>query len=443
VLSHKLSADGSRVAVGGVNGSLRVYEAETGKLVSVMLGGWSAVYQALYVDAGKVIRTVHTDGVVHDFAADTGKPMREVKLDLKAATHFIALSADGKLLASSTDGGECTIWDLTAGKELAKLKGKLFGYREQVFGPGPFPLPVPGGPPQPVPPVAPPAPPGRIPPPPMGQPGPPQFVGAFSTDGKLFAAVTGQDDTITVWDTANGEEKHAVKVPNGTGSLAFSADDTHLFAGPTRREVIAPVQPNEKPAEAAFIRRYDLKTGKEVQSWKAQPAAERQGGRYSYSMAAALYPLPDKETLVVVEKQVYELWPPPPGLPGRRMRGNEYASVRLIDLAGKKADKIVQTEREAGRIGVAPDGKRLWFVTTVTHQQGGVPKAVVQVVDTTTGMLAEAELREVRWTGAGATVAFHPDGNSFIVGTGDGLLSVWDVAKLKERKPEPKPDGKQ
>jgi WD40 repeat protein len=391
-----------------------------------------------------VLRVVHTDGVIHDFDANDGKPLRELRLDLKGVPHPVALSADGKFLACAAESGDCAILDLDTAKELARPKGKLSVYREPGFGPGgPFPLPPGGGAPV-APPALPPgggAPPaarlgGVRPPPPIDvPPGPPQFAASFSADGNLFAAVTGEGNAVSVWESATGEEKHAVKVPKGTGAVAFSADGAYLFTGQTRPGDAAPADGDEKPA-TAFLRRFELKTGKEVQTWKAGAAPERKGGKFAHSSAVALYALPDKETLAVVESQVYNLWPPPPIPAGGRMPLNQYASVRLIDLAGRKADRFVNADREAGGIGVTPDGMRIGFVVSVLEPTAA--RAVARVVEVATGAASEATLSDLRNHGLKSLLAFRPDGKDFVVGTGDGALQVWELTKLKEKKPDGK-----
>jgi hypothetical protein len=67
-----------------------------------------------------------------------------------------------------------------------------------------------------------------------------------------------------------------------------------------------------------------------------------------------------------------------------------------------------------------------------------VPKAVARVIDVGTGTVSEATLTELRFHGVKSQVAFRPDGKEFVVGTGDGVLQVWETAKLKGKKPEGK-----
>jgi WD40 repeat protein len=349
VASHLISNDGQRLAAGGQDGSLRVYATDTGKLERTLLGAWSPVFRSVYSDGGKVLRTVHRNGTVHDFDADTGKHLKERTLKLDESKLLIALSADGNLLASATAAGECTIWDLTTGAEKAKLKSKLYGHIEPVFGPpGLFPpalpLPVPPGPPPVLPPpdepapnaadCAPPAVPAPLPPraaPPQPlqlPPGPPQFVAAFSADGKLLAAVSGDDDTVTVCDTATGAEKFAVKVPKGTNAIALSAEGTHLFTGQAR--------PAPKAKDAGYVRLFELKSGKEMQRWKAQLGEKHKNFQFVRTDVVELHLSPDQETLLVVEAQVYHPLPPPPVPAGGRIPEQRATRVRasIYPVAG-------------------------------------------------------------------------------------------------------------
>ncbi|MCE9560832.1 MAG: hypothetical protein K8U57_02135 [Planctomycetes bacterium] len=436
--SQLISPDGSRIAVGGTDGSLRFFEAENGKPVSVALGGWSPVYQTVYADGGKLLRVIHTDGLIHDFDADSGKTLREVKLDLKTTPHLIATSQDGKLLATASDAGECVLWDLGTGKEQAKPKGKLHGYREPGAGPpGPFPLP-PG--PQPVPPgVAPPPPPGgvRLPPPPFErQPGPLQLAATFSLNGKLFAAVVAEGDNVLVWDATNGEEKHAVKVPKGTGTLAFSADATHIFTAQNWPAQPEAVEPDGEKAGAGFIRRFELKSSKQVQDWRALGSPELKGLRYASSRVQSLFPLADGATLAVVEEQIFNYRPPPPFPPGGRAPVALRFKIRLIDLAGRMPDRVTEADSAAG-VGVSEDGKQLGFLTGFQNPPI-TPKTLVRVVDTATGQVSETEVGEPRPFPGTAKVAFRPGGKELTVTSGDSLLAVWERSKLREKKPDGK-----
>lgn len=422
VLSDLFSNDGKRIAVGGTDGSLRIYEADTGKLEQTLLGSWSPVLRTVYADGGKVLRTVHKNGTVHDFDADTGRHLKERTLKLDKSTHLITVSPDGGLLASATDDGACTVWNLATGAEQAKPKTKLHVHRELRFGPGgPFPLP-PGLPP----------PPG--PPPPPAVPGPPQFFAAFSADGKLFAAITGDDDAATVWDAATGEEKQTIKVAKGIGALAFSPDGAHLYAG-QGRNVLRFDEPGKESDSTAYLRRYDVKTGKEAQGWKAEPGEKRANLEFRQAEVLAIYPLPDAATLLVVEELSYLPPPPPPGRFGPAALAR-FMRVRAVNLAGAEKSRVVFTEGEPALPTASPDGKFIGVVTNDASDREK-PKTGVKVVDVATGKERTAELATGYHPGFGdrsRSLVFRPKGTDIAVSVADGTVLVIDGTKLKGGK---------
>jgi WD40 repeat protein len=433
-MSLLMSNDGKRLAVGGQDGSLRVYEAETGKLDHTMLGAWSPVFRTVYANGGKVLRTVHTNGTVNDFDADTGKPLKERALALKGELP-VSASADGKFFVTATDAGAFTVWNLDTGEAGAKPKAALFVYREPGGGPfggdEPFPLPPP---PLPVKDGAfPPPPPGGgafPPPPPFRQPGPPQFFGAFSADGKLFVAVTGKEEgTVTAFDVTTGEEKYSVKSPKGATAVAPSADGAHVFVGYGRGA------PGEDK-EAVAIRRFEVKSGKEVQTWKATAGEKRANLQFTRSEVSELHALADGVTLVAVDSQLYGFWPPPPGAPGRPgfgPPGQRFAAVRVINLPGREKDRTI--DLGAGGQLLATDGKSVALVTTDARDPNK-PATVVKVVGAGGAVkgLAVATGHNHGADEKQRGVTFRPGGTDLAVRTGDGTVLVIDASNLKDEK---------
>jgi WD40 repeat protein len=446
VASHSFSNDGKRIAIGGSDGSLRVYEADSGKLEHTLLGAWSQQFRTVYAQAGKVLRTIHFNGIVHDFDAETGNHLKERKLPLKPeeTVHFITVSNDGSLLATATDAGVCTLWNLQTGEAKAKPKGTLYYYREPgAGGPGrPFELPPPPLPPgganpapndsecaPPPPPIAPLAPRQPPPPPPFElQPGPPQFYAAFSHDSKLFLAVTGKDeDNITIWDTATGEEKQTLKGPKGATAVALSIDGAHLFVGYGRTvDGEAPVD-GEKAKVA--VRRFDLKTGKEVQSWKSEPGEKKQNLQFARGEVSALHVL-DKETLLIVEAQTYNNPLPPPGAPGRPRPfpnpGQKFSQVRVINLPGREKDKMLDSKGDS-QLAISPDGKAVAYLAD-DFKDPNKPSTALKVVTIATGeatTLTVASGHHANYGDKRRAVTFRPGTKDIAVRGGDGTVTVY------------------
>jgi WD40 repeat protein len=406
VLFHILSPDGSRLAVSGPHGSLTVYTVETGKPLATMLGPWPSIVRAVYADGGKTIRVLQKDWLVRDFDAATGKQLREAELPAgENWPTLLAVDPSGKYLATTTSTGEVAIFDLAGNKELTKLK--LFVVREYLG-----PKPAPANPPDPKNPVPPR--PGPRPPEPILVP---RCVATFSPDGKLFAALTSEDGTVTVWDTATGAERGGIKVPKGTIAIALAVDFASLFA-------VTPRPAPEGKSPEVEVRRFDLKAGKELKSWKlARREDGKEGDRPGTEQFVPL-PLPGGTALLVTETQ--NEW----SGDGGRGRGH------VLDLTGKNADRVVTFDVRAGALAIAPDGKAVGYVANVPVNE---PEArfstVARTVDLATGKTSEAALMK-SWRGNTGALAFRPDGKGLLVTINDTHLLVIDGAKLREKKPE-------
>jgi hypothetical protein len=230
-----------------------------------------------------------------------------------------------------------------------------------------------------------------------------------------------------------GEEKFALKVPKGTSALAFAPDGAHLFTG-------SGLPGGEVKDAPAPIRRIELKSGKEAQTWKVTAGEQRQGLQFVRTDITALYPLADKETLIVVETQVYQPWPPPPGRPGFGPFYQRFQTVRAINLAGREKDRTIDVG--TGPLTLAPDGKSIAFVGSEMRDPNK-PATVVKVIDATTGAAKALTLATGYPFGTAANpgVALRPGGADLAVRTGDGTVLVVDASKLQDVKAA-KPEAK-
>jgi WD40 repeat protein len=106
--------DGSRVVVGGDDGTAGLWDAATGELLA-RLPHEAEVRCAVFTPDGTVLATAGDDKTVRLWDGATGRPLGE---PLRHGERVVALavSADGKLIAAGGDGGTARVWDVATGK---------------------------------------------------------------------------------------------------------------------------------------------------------------------------------------------------------------------------------------------------------------------------------------------------------------------------------------
>ncbi|WP_235821264.1 NACHT and WD40 repeat domain-containing protein [Actinomyces mediterranea] len=179
-----VSADGSRVVTGSMDGTLHVWDADTGGVVSVLEGHVNSVDSvALSADGARVV-TGSGDSSVRVWDADTGEVMKVLEGHSDAVLS-VAVSADGSRVVTGEWEGTARVWDADTGKVMCVCRGHA----------------------------------NRV------------WSVAVSADGSRV--VTGSDDqTARVWDADTGKE---VKVLEGhrdtVTSVAVSADGSRVVTG--------------------------------------------------------------------------------------------------------------------------------------------------------------------------------------------------------------------
>jgi WD40 repeat protein len=225
----EFSPDGKRIT--GVcwdnsRTSIKTWDAATGKVVteSVYLDHPMSVRLPLLSPDRKRLFS-HADitgrlalyGTVTVWDAGTGKSLRSIKADAEEV-RGLAVSADGKLLATASADRTLRLWDLATGKEVRTLKGHA-------------------GPPGPV---------------------------AFSPDGKRLVssgAVTDYRWDVNVWDIDTGKVVFDLDMKGlevSISSVAFSSDGKLVAAGENN----------------GAMKIWDAATGKAVVVFKAYPKRE-------------------------------------------------------------------------------------------------------------------------------------------------------------------------
>jgi WD40 repeat protein len=221
------SPDGRRIATGRLDGPLQLWDAETGaQLGATLLGHTNALTGVAFSPDGTQIASAGPDGSLRLWRANVGQAMQAPS----AIPLELAFDPDGRRLAVS---GETAIqqWDVGSGNTLPQLltggpqQLHWFGY---VAG-GRMATALADGTVQ-------------IWDVKTAQPlQPPVRVDirlshiAFSSDGRLLAALDNADGNLTVWDVATGHPRgHPMTVDKAGifgNAVAFSPDNQRIAAG--------------------------------------------------------------------------------------------------------------------------------------------------------------------------------------------------------------------
>lgn len=194
VTSVAFSGDGKLLASGSWDKTIKVWEAAADEGKASLRGHTEPVYAVAFSTDSKLLSTAGNDTTVKLWDASTGEQRASLK-GHGGPVFSVAFSADGKLLASGGEKpGEVKIWNLATGQEKATLRGHT----------------------------------GHV------------YALAFSADGRALSSGSGASDSkakkasweVKVWDVATGLEKSNVGGSIGSiRSMAFSSDRALLAIG--------------------------------------------------------------------------------------------------------------------------------------------------------------------------------------------------------------------
>jgi WD40 repeat protein len=386
-----LSPDGTLLAAEDHDHPIRLWETATGKPLDNFKGTDSKLEYPHFLPDGKTLLTIGHGGGITWREVATGRKIRRVE----KAGYPIAVSADGRLLATGKDHGwhlgkevPILLWDLATGMQVRRLRGHQDGLSSL----------------------------------------------AFSPDGTTLASLGG-DHTLRRWDLRSGEELgHPAGHQNAVTSVAFSPDGKLLASGSADRTVRLwdPLTGREKgclrsehepvqgiaflPGGDILLSRSDVLSGEEasgrsedkdvtrVRLWDVASGRERR--RFEVP-TAFLY-----------------------GMSFCRVSGTlalgGYDRIRLVDTAaGKELPPMRSDQHRIEYVAFSPDGRLL----AATSDETGIRQTTrLSLYDATSG-----KERWQQWATfeSFGDLAFSPDGKTLAVGGSN--VRLWDAAGGEER----------
>ncbi len=122
IVGLAVSSDGKRIGSASLDGTTRIWDANTGQVLHTLKGHEGPVFAVAFSPDGKTVATAGADKLIRLWETGTGKETRQLRGHTgKVAS--LAFAPNGKMLASAGYDSTIRLWDTEKGEETRSLKG--------------------------------------------------------------------------------------------------------------------------------------------------------------------------------------------------------------------------------------------------------------------------------------------------------------------------------
>jgi WD40 repeat protein len=404
VRSVVFSPDGSRIASGSEDQTVKVWDVISGKTILTLAGHKGLVTSVAFSREGRQIASGSDDGTVKLWDAGTGREIFTLQ-GHSDQVRAVAFSPDGKRVGSGSLDNTIKLWNAVTGRELLTLKGHA----------------------------------GAV-----------QAV-AFSPDGKRLVSAS-YDKTLNIWDASTGKVLFTLQGNRPVLSVAFSPDGKWIVSGgvdckllwdadtaqqrgqlggdPVPASSVA-VSPDGKRIIATssdnLLRIWDVASLKQLSTlvghdaW-ARSVAFSPDGKLAASGGCdhnvKVWDLGVVSDALTISGHTLALSSLAFSPDGRRVAsGSDDQRLKVWDSA--TGEELLNIQAHPGRVlcvAFSPDGRRI--------ASAGSDAATVEIRDSATGQefLSFQKHKDIVMS-----IAFSPDGKRIASSDRDQTLKLWDV----------------
>jgi WD40 repeat protein len=129
-----VSPDGARLASGGNDGAVRLWDVPTGRQVAVLEGHTGWVFGVAFSPDGRLLASAGADQSVRLWDVASGRALTTL-LGHTSMVVRLAFSPDGSLLASAANDGTVRLWEPASGRFLRAIRVARMGVNDLSFSP--------------------------------------------------------------------------------------------------------------------------------------------------------------------------------------------------------------------------------------------------------------------------------------------------------------------